>query len=296
MLITNRNKRPIIPPIYLNNIALSEVQSHTNLGVTITNDLSWSKHITQIASKANKRLNIISRSRHILPRLALEHLYTSMVRPIIEYGDTLFDNAPLHLTQLLDKIQRRAAIICTGAYRHTENQALLRELAWEPLAARRKNHKLIIFYKIYHKIYPWYLYNLIPPPVTHKYPTRHQAEFQIPKTRLTKTKTSFFPSTTKLWNNLSTPNKNKPSVTSFKHFLSQSKIHKSLYNTLCTGKPGVWLTRLRLGLSALNQHRYKYNFINNPYCPHCLHTPETTSHFFFSCPKYNTARTTLLSS
>ena len=62
-----------------------------------------------------------------------------MVRPIIEYGDAIYDGMPLSPGQSLEKVQRRAAIICTGAYRHTETQTLLREVGWEPLSEEGGN-------------------------------------------------------------------------------------------------------------------------------------------------------------
>ena len=125
MVFTNKHSRPNLLPIYLNNIQISEVASHCNLGLHISNKLTWEDHISNITTKASKRLNVISRYKTKLPRLALETLYLSMVRPVLEYGNVIYDSMSLSLGQSLEKIQRRAAIICTGAYRHTETQTLL---------------------------------------------------------------------------------------------------------------------------------------------------------------------------
>ena len=107
------------------------------------------------------------------------------------------------------------------------------------------------------------------------------------------TNNSFFPATAKVWNTLSPPVKNLPTVQSFKNKIS-TKLTKNPYYTLCTGKQGTWLCRLRLGLSALNHHRYTYHLTDNPYCPHCGNTNETTLHYLFLCPAYNDARQDLL--
>ena len=61
-----------------------------------------------------------------------------------------------------------------------------------------------------------------------------------------------------------------------------SNIKPKSYTSLCIGKIGIQLTRLRLGLSSLNDHRYRYNFIPNPNC----NAPKTTFHLFFICPAY----------
>ena len=56
-----------------------------------------------------------------------------------------------------------------------------------------------------------------------------------------------------------------------------------------------FLTRLRLGLSHLNEHRFKHNFQSclNPLCS-CRLEVESTTHFFLHCHFFNTFRQTLL--
>ena len=53
------------------------------------------------------------------------------------------------------------------------------------------------------------------------------------------------------------------------------------------------LTRLRLGVSHLNEHKFNHNFKNhvNPFCSLEI---ESTSHLFFHCNHYNNVHSTLL--
>ena len=55
------------------------------------------------------------------------------------------------------------------------------------------------------------------------------------------------------------------------------------------------LTRLRLGLSHLNQHKFNHNFQDclNPLCS-CSLEVESVSHFFLHCHYYSNIRSTLL--
>ena len=55
------------------------------------------------------------------------------------------------------------------------------------------------------------------------------------------------------------------------------------------------LTRLRIGLSHLCDHKCRHCFhdILNPLC-NCGNDTETTSHFFLHCPSFHTPRQTLL--
>ena len=59
-------------------------------------------------------------------------------------------------------------------------------------------------------------------------------------------------------------------------------------------KPAI--TRLRLGLSHLREHKFKYRFQDslNPLCK-CGAEVESTSHFLLHCPIYNNHRSSLLS-
>jgi hypothetical protein len=213
----------------------------------------------------------------------------------LEYADIIYDNSTKDLHNKLEHIQRRAGLICTGAYRHTENRSLMRELNWESLALRRKNHKLIHYYKIINGHTPDYLKREIPDAIStlSNYRLRNRTQLREHKTRLSSRYNSFFPSTTRLWNTLPITTKNLPTTNAFKHKISK-KQKTPLYHSLCSGRKGNLITRLRLGLSALNAHRFKYNCIHSPNCNYCNTEIESTKHFFFDCPAFIIARTTLL--
>ena len=264
------------------------------MGLTITNNLSWNNHILSLIQKASRRLFILKKYKNILPRPALEQIYTSMIRPILEYGDVIYDSIPLSIGQSLENIQRQAAIACTGAYRHTKHSSLLSEVGWEPLLCRRKQHKATLLYKIIKKIYPAYLYRHIhfPPPLG--YNLRHQQQIVPRYARLDMSIKSFFPSATREWNRLPLQVRNSVSVLALKSRLRDSP--RNIYKKLSVGTKGIWLSRLRMELSPLNYHRRRYNFIQFSTCPSCNTQPETIKHFFFTCPTYSVARRELLDS
>ena len=217
-----------------------------------------------------------------------------MIHPILEYGDVIYDNASLSIGQSLENIQRQAAIACTGAYRHTKHKTLLSEVGWETLSSRRRQHKLCLFFKIFKHIYPGYLFRFLVFSANSGYNLRNN-HVLIPRfSRLTISFHSFFPSTTREWNKLSHQIQNSISANSFKSRLRENTINP--FYKLCTGKQGVWLSRLRMELSPLNAHRAKYCFIPNSICPACNTAPEMVQHYFLSCPTFNYARISLLSS
>ena len=72
---------------------------------------------TLIISKIRLGLksNIMRRLKYKLDRKSLESIYISFIRPLLEYGDTIWDNCTQYEKYELDKIQNEAARIATGA-------------------------------------------------------------------------------------------------------------------------------------------------------------------------------------
>jgi hypothetical protein len=161
--ISTKRARVVHPILTLKGTPIAELESHCHLGVDIESKFSWQTHIQKIANKATKCVGLMRRVCRDLPRSTLENLYTTMVRPVLEYGNILVDGSPLAHTCHLDRVQREAALVCTGAYKHTRNINLMEELGWDSLSTRRKNQKLCLMYKIQNDIAPSYLSDSCPP-------------------------------------------------------------------------------------------------------------------------------------
>ena len=135
------------PSIYMQNQQNTEVESHVkHLGIYFTNDCTWHHHIKNITDKAwtTCRINCMRKLKFRLARNSLETIYLTFIRPLLEYGDVLWDNC----TQKheLDKIQNEAARIATGATKLISLHALSNEVKWESLEERRRKHKLTLFF------------------------------------------------------------------------------------------------------------------------------------------------------
>ena len=204
MIITRKNNYPNYPPIYLHNTSIERTDQYTHLGLVFTSNFKWNKHIEKCICKASKRIALLNRVRLKLPRGTLCSLYKSMVLPIIEYCDIIYDNCTVRDSIAIEQVQRRAALVCTGAYRHTSSDRLLAELGWQSLRTRRLNHKLIQLFKITHQISPPYLQSLLPAAVENRYNTRNSTNNSLPViyAKLSSTRNSFVPSSIKAWNNL----------------------------------------------------------------------------------------------
>ena len=85
------------------------------------------------------------------------------------------------------------------------------------------------------------------------------------------------------------------STTSFCNKIEKIQYYAAL---VVTGALGLkLLTRLRLGLSRLNKHKFNHNFVSiswiNPLCS-CSPEVESTKHFFLHCHHYTNIHKTLL--
>ena len=81
-----------------------------------------------------------------LDRKSLEITYTSFIRPILEYGNEIWDNCTQYEKDSLENIQKEAARIATGTTKLVSLENSYSEIGWETLDIRRKTQKLTLFY------------------------------------------------------------------------------------------------------------------------------------------------------
>ena len=98
-----------------NNVELKCTSTQKDLGIHITSDLSWDKHIESITAKANRMLGFLKRNcSRILPKAALKTLYLALVRSHLGYCSQVW--APQSVIKnmlLIESVQRRATkFIC----------------------------------------------------------------------------------------------------------------------------------------------------------------------------------------
>ena len=127
---------------------IEQVTTFKYLGVTISDDLSWNVHVSGICSRARRMLGFMYRcfGGGVDPK-ALEHLYKSMVMPILDYCSSVWD--PTFLTSIakLEKVQSFAARLVTGRW-EAPSEELRASLGWPLLANRRAYLKLCLCRRI----------------------------------------------------------------------------------------------------------------------------------------------------
>ena len=181
----------------LEGAVLENVDSIKYLGVTITNDLRWNTHISNICTKANRTLGFLRRTLFSCPKNVKEAAYKSMVRP-----SSVWDPHPDKLQEELEKVQNRAARFVTRNYVYETGSktGILGQLKWESLKKRRKDNRLILLYKGLKGKARIPTDDLIPK--TRRGRNQHSLAFQIPSASKDVYMYSFFPQTIRDWNDL----------------------------------------------------------------------------------------------
>ena len=161
MQLTNKRSSKIQANYTLEGTVLENVESIKYLGVTITNDLKWNTHISNVCTKANRTLGFLRRNLYSCPPrcerteikmylyLRKEAANKGLVRPVLEYGSSVWDPHTHGLQEELEKVQNRAARFVTGNYVFETGSmtGILGQLKWESLKKRRKDSRLILLYK-----------------------------------------------------------------------------------------------------------------------------------------------------
>ena len=96
----------------LERTALENVESIKYLVVTINSDLKWNSHIRIVCSKANRTLGFLRRNLFSCLQDVKETAYKTLVRPILEYGSTVWDPHCNGLNDELDNVQKRESSVC----------------------------------------------------------------------------------------------------------------------------------------------------------------------------------------
>ena len=89
----------------LGDTKINSVESNKDLGILFDN---CHQHTTSVAAKANRILGLIKKSFESLDQDMLARLFKTLVRPIIEYGNTIWEPHFILDQRKLENIQRRA--------------------------------------------------------------------------------------------------------------------------------------------------------------------------------------------
>ena len=161
LLFSQKTSSKPYPSSNFNDNPVHQVQLQEHLGLFLDPKLSFDEHIQCILIKARKIIGLIRKLQPIIPRAALLTIYKSFLRPHLDYGDVIYDQAfNEYFQNKSESVQYNAALAITGAIRGSSREKLYQELGLESLKSRRWYRKLCLFFKLKKNLF--YLFDMIP--------------------------------------------------------------------------------------------------------------------------------------
>ena len=197
-------------------VILEQTTCEKDLGVLMDDKLLFDEHISQAVKRANTKLAMIRRTFTHMDKNMLVQLYSSLVRPILEYGNVIWSpHLQSHINQL-EGVQHRATKMLS-TISHLAYPDRLKELDLPSLSFRRMRGDAIEMYKYCHNKYnvdkkPFTLVN----DINNQSVTRNHG-FKVKKEKTTNSvRSRFFGNrVANTWNALPASIVNAPSLNAF---------------------------------------------------------------------------------
>ena len=201
MLISRRRGRLHSFPLYLSNTLIEKVHHFKYLGVWISDDLSWSKHVETICCKARRLLGYTFRTfSPYCDQASIIAIYKSQVLPVLEYACAVWDPHLKKDQLLLESVQLFATRMASHSWK-SDSESLNHHFKLPSLSSRRAYFKLLTTYKCLNNYMycPTTNFSLHPKPNLR---VCHSKQLTVPLAKTSAYFNSFFISSTRLWNSL----------------------------------------------------------------------------------------------
>ncbi len=183
---------------------IDQVKEHKHLGVYLTSDLRWSRHVEYITRNAKKRIGLLRCMIKVLPPDICSQLYLTYARPILEYASPLWHGSLTNdQANIFERLQASAARAILRSPWMTPKTCLLEQLGWSSLRWRRAIASVLLLHSLIEKP--------VPPTSSCIFPfsssrsgrsSRKQHQMLLGYSRTARRTKSFFYHTALLWNSL----------------------------------------------------------------------------------------------
>lgn len=123
---------------------------HKHLGVIISSDFRWDSHIIETTNRVQARLWQIRRKlKACLPDTKLV-AYRSLIRPVLEYADAVWNLYTSSVINKLEEVQRKVLRLILPPYGHHIHSADLPHRSnTDVLQDRRRKHGLKLLFLLF---------------------------------------------------------------------------------------------------------------------------------------------------
>ena len=164
--------------------------------------------------KANSTHAFLARNIPRCCRKVKQMVYTTYIRPSVEYASPVWDPHTKRYTNKIEMVQRRCARYVTGNFDRTSSvTSMLNCLIWPTLEERRCQYRLAVMYRILHNQVDIHWQSFLSK--TSSCTRGRSCRLFVPFCKNHVYATSFFPRTSKDWNNLTFDPADAPSLDIF---------------------------------------------------------------------------------
>ena len=183
---------------------LGQVRSAKYLGLTITDDLDWGRHVSEISCRAAGAMGFLRRGLALAPGRAKEVACRALVRPWLGCAAPVWGPCRGLRVRAVERVQRTAARWTCRRWRNTSSVGdMLDELEGPSLGARREQSSLTFFCEIHSGTVSLDKDGcLAPAPGLQRTGASHDLQYTRYFAYSDALKNSFFPRTIPLWNSL----------------------------------------------------------------------------------------------
>lgn len=192
-----------------------------NLGLKITENLSWEPQLTDVITTTNRILFFLNAKGRDLPITIKKRIAAQLLFPHFDYACSVYIDLTKDLETRLERQLSKAIRFIFNLSRRTSATPFRSKLKWLSLSQRRKYFLLCLTYKALHLKKPPYLYSILKPNIinyetTLSAQTRNRPFFRIPSKTSKTFDASFSIAAMKSWNDLNPDIRDSENIEIFK--------------------------------------------------------------------------------
>jgi hypothetical protein len=134
------------PPVILNGAELQQTSNESFLGVQLDETMKWYDHTCKIANNLSRKLGMLSKIKNFVSQKTLKMVYNCFVQPLLIYGIQLWGATFEKGLTRIQKLQKKAIRLLTGAKRMDHSEPRLKSLGILKLNDLYKLHTACLVY------------------------------------------------------------------------------------------------------------------------------------------------------
>ena len=189
-MVLTKSKDRFATRLSVNNQTIDKTNEMVHLGVWISEDLTWNKHISELCKRAYPRVKILTRLKYVgTSEDDLIELYCLLIRCLTEYCSVAFHSSlSIPLSNKIEAIQKTSLRVILGVM-YVDYQSALEMCGLDTLYARRENRSLHFAINCTHHKPNKSMFPLNPSTYTHNMRRREKYKVNMAHTELYRSST-----------------------------------------------------------------------------------------------------------